>query len=123
MADEIRKFVSKLLEKPPASPSSIELVIDTEGDVHGMFEVLLMIMTEILKKWYPPPITIEKISDEDLVRLIDYFASFGVRFQLTITVGGRILSNREYLQKSRLEDMTFQISNGQKRYTVVFSMI
>jgi len=82
-------------------------------------------MTDILKQWYPPPITIGKISDEDLLRLQDYFASFGIKLQLEIQpeIRATAISNRSYLQKTKLEDMTFQMSNEGKRYTVRFSNI
>ena len=120
---EISEFVNKILSSPPSAPNSIQLEIDTDGDTQGLFEVLLMIMTDILKAWYPPPITIGAISEEDLVRLIDYFASFGIQFHLEIKpeLQARVLSNRDYLQKSRLEEMTFQMSHQQKRYTIRFS--
>ena len=125
MADAIPTFVQKLLKARPGPPNSIELEIDTDGDVHGLFEVLLMIMTEILKAWYPPPITIGQISEEDLIRLIDYFASFGIQFELEVLPEqkARVVSNRDYLQKSRLKDMTFQMSHNGNRYTVRFSNI
>ena len=119
------EFVEKLLQAKPGEKNSIQLEIDTEGDVCGLFEVLLMTMTGILKKWYPPPITISQISDEDLLRLIDYFASFGIVFTLTVKPeieAGRH-SNREYLQKTQLEDMSFQMTHNQKRYSVSFSNI
>lgn len=123
MAEEIKQFVQKLLGTTPQAPNSVALEIDTDGDIHGLFEVLLMIMTEILKSWYPPPITIGAISEEDLSRLIDYFASFGIVFSLEIVPErqARVLSNRDYLQKSRLQDMTFQMSHSGNRYTVRFS--
>jgi len=123
MAEEIKQFVQKLLATTPQAPNSVALEIDTDGDIHGLFEVLLMIMTEILKSWYPPPITIGAISEEDLSRLIDYFASFGIVFSLEIVPErqARVLSNRDYLQKSRLQDMTFQMSHSGNRYTVRFS--
>lgn len=123
MAEEIKQFVQKLLGASPQAPNSVALEIDTDGDIHGLFEVLLMIMTEILKSWYPPPITIGAISEEDLSRLIDYFASFGIVFSLEIVPErqARVLSNRDYLQKSRLQDMTFQMSHSGNRYTVRFS--
>jgi hypothetical protein len=125
MSAEIKEFVKKLLSQKPSQPNSIQLEIDTDDDVPGLFEVLLTIMTEILKSWYPPPITIGLISEEDLIRLIDYFASFGILFDLDIKpeLQARVLSNRDYLEKSRLEDMTFQMSHENKRYTVRFSNI
>lgn len=124
MSDEIKDFVRALLEKPPGKPHSVVFEIDTDGDVQAMFEVMLIVMTDILKTWYPPPITIALISDEDRLRIAQYFASFGIEFRLSIepelTLRGRI-NNREYLQKSRLEDMRFRVAHDGQLYTVCFS--
>jgi hypothetical protein len=114
-------FVRELLRTPPGAANSIQLELDTE-DVHGMFEALLIIMTEMLKAWYPPPISIGSISAEHLVHLIAYYASFGIRFDLqeeNIPAVLRI-NNRMYLQESRLEAMKFQMSHAGKLYTVRF---
>lgn len=119
---EIKEFIVNLLKQPPGPPHSVQLEVDTGGDVCALFEVLLLTMTEILKNWYPPPITIGQISDEDVLRLVNYFASFGIKFALDIQREPRgVIRNRDYLKESRLEDMTFQMSHLAKRYTVRFS--
>jgi hypothetical protein len=117
----IQSFVHELLRTSPGAPHSVQLEMDT-GDVHGMFEALLIIMTEILKSWYPPPISIGSISGENLVRLIAYYASFGIQFSLSEEEIPRVLriNNKTYLQESRLEAMKFQMSHGSKLYTVRF---
>jgi hypothetical protein len=125
MSSEIVQFVEQLLKTPAGTPYSVQLMVDTDGDVHAFFEALLLIMTEILKKWYKPPITISAVSHEDLGRLIDYFASFGVKFRLDVSPVPRVLrlNNREYLNKSRLDDMKFQMVHSDNLYTVTFSML
>jgi hypothetical protein len=121
--EEIVDFVEELLKKPHGPPNSIQFEVDTDGDVHGLFEVLLLTMTEILKTWYAPPITLSLISEEDLARLIGYFASFGITFDLTVEDIPPVLhiNNKEYLRKDRLEEMRFRMSAGDKLYTVRFS--
>jgi hypothetical protein len=123
MSSEITNFVNVLTSEPPGAPHSVQLIVDTDGDIHAIYEVLLMIMTEILKKWYSPPISISRVSPSDLERLQAYFASFG--FKLTLQVIERIqigIDNRDYLQKSRLEDMHFRLAADDGRtYTVFFS--
>jgi hypothetical protein len=125
MSSEIRTFVDKLLETPPGKPHSVQLEIDTEGDVPAFFEVMLMIMTDMMKRWYAPPISIGTVSEEDLARLVAYFASFSVEFKLTVEPEPRVLAirNRDYLQQSQLEDMKFQVSHNQRLYTVRFSTL
>jgi hypothetical protein len=123
--EEIVEFVAQLLAKPPGHPNSIQFEIDTDGDIHALFEVLLITMTEILKTWYPPPITIALISDEDVARIKAYFASFSLKFHFNVEdlVEGLRINNKEYLQKSKLEDMRFRLAAGGKLYTVRFSSL
>jgi len=119
----VAEFVEKLLLTEPGAPHSVQLEIDTDGDTQALFEVLLMAMTEILKHWYSPPISIGVISPENLARLIGYFASFGIKFALDLDENPRVIAinNREYLGQSRLEQMRFQMSHQGKLYTVRFS--
>jgi hypothetical protein len=121
--EEIVEFVAELLKKPPGPSHSVQFEIDTDGDVQALFEVLLLTMTAILKTWYPPPITIALISEEDVVRITAYFASFGVDFKFSIEDIPAVLhiNNKEYIHKSRLEDMRFRVAAAGKLYTVRFS--
>jgi hypothetical protein len=123
--EEIVDFVSELLKKPPGPPNSIQFEIDTDGDIQALFEALLITMTEILKTWYPPPITIALISDEDVARIKAYFASFSLQFHFNVEDLEEELriNNKEYLQKSKLEDMRFRVVASRKLYTVRFSSL
>ena len=123
--EEIVEFVAELLKKPPGPPNSVQFEIDTDGDVQALFEVLLITMTEILKSWYPPPITIALISDEDVARIKAYFASFSLQFHFNVEDLEEELriNNKMYLQKSKLEDMRFRVVGGEKLYTVRFSSL
>jgi hypothetical protein len=120
-ASSLQGFVRELLRTPPGQPGSVQLELDTE-DVHGMFEAMLIIMTEMLKTWYQPPISIGTISPTHLVQLIAYYASFGMHFDLQVEDIPPVLriNNKLYLQESRLETMKFQMSHGGKLYTVRF---
>lgn len=123
--EEIVDFVAELLKKPPGPPNSIQFEIDTDGDIQALFEALLITMTEILKTWYPPPITIALISDEDVARIKAYFASFSLQFHFNVEDLEEELriNNKEYLQKSKLEDMRFRVVASRKLYTVRFSSL
>lgn len=124
MAD-IQAFVTRLLSQPPCNPGSIQLEIDTDGDIAGFYEVLLTIMTGLLKAWYAPPISISRLSEEDLVKMTAYFASFGVQFDFKDERLPPVLriNNREYETKHRLEDMKFQVTGGDRLYTVRFALL
>lgn len=123
MSNEIKNFVDVLTTTAPGAPHSVQLEVDVDGDIHALYEVLLMTMTEILKKWHAPPITISNVSPSDLERLQAYFASFGFKLDLIITEVPRVLhiNNRDYLHKSRLEDMKFSVADNGMLYTVGFS--
>jgi hypothetical protein len=120
----IQGFVRELLRTPPGPQHSVQLELDA-GDTHGMFEAMLLIMTEILKSWYPPPISIGTISPEHLTRLIGYYASFGIKFDLQVDEVPPVLriNNKMYLNESRLEAMKFQMSHGSNLYTVRFTSL
>jgi hypothetical protein len=124
MAD-IQAFVDRLLSKAPGARNSIQLEVDTEGDIVGLFEVLLTIMTGILKAWYPPPISFSKLTEKDQDLLRDYFASFGIRFQLIAEDIPHVLriNNRAYETKRRLEDMQFQMTAEDTLFTIKFSFL
>ncbi len=124
MAD-IQAFVTRLLSQPPGAPDSLQLEVDTGGDVAAFYEVLLTVMIEILKSWYTPPINISRLSPTDLVKMTAYFASFGIRFNLTEEPVPRVLriNNKEYETKRRLEDMKFQMTSGDTLYTVRFEFM
>jgi hypothetical protein len=117
----VSQFVSTLLASPPGAPHSVQLEVDTDGDVAALFEMLLLTMIEILKRWYDPPISIGRISDDKHARIISYFASFGIGFHLETREATGYINNRDYLQQSRLEHMKFQINHENKCYTVRFS--
>jgi hypothetical protein len=116
-------FARDLITRPSGAPHSVQLEIDTGGDQQAMFEVLLIIMTEMMKQWYAPPISIGTVQEADIARLTAYYASFGIKFKLDIVNAPATLSirNRDYIQQSRLENMKFQVAHASKLYTVRFS--
>ena len=127
------KIIDKIYHDPAGHGSMITTYEDvkkkaqsiTDGDIQALFEVLLITMTEILKSWYPPPITIALISDEDVARIKAYFASFSLKFNFNVEelVGELRINNKMYLQQSKLEDMHFRVVGGGKIYTVRFSSL
>ncbi len=122
---DIQSFVTRLLSMPPGDPDSIHLEVDTEGDVAALFEVLLTIMTSILKAWYTPPIHISRLSPRDLEKLQRYFASFGIVFHLDIQPTPHVLriNNRAYESQRNLKDMKFQVTHEGSLYTVHFEFM
>jgi hypothetical protein len=122
---ELQDFITTLLAEAPKAPGSIQLEVDTGGDVPALFEVLLTIMTESLKSWYAPPIQLASLLPADHAKLVAYFASFGYLFKLDIADIPAVFRprNREYVTHSRLPDMKFQMTNEGKLYTASFNYL
>jgi hypothetical protein len=115
-------FIEALLAEPPHGPNTIQLELDVDGDEPALFEILLTVMTEALKSWYPPPINLSSLSDTDYAKLVAYFASFGYAFKLDITDIPRVFTpnNKMYLTQPQLSHMKFQMTNAGKLYTASF---
>ena len=122
---DILRFINSLLETEPGEKYSVQFAIDTGGDDAARFQVYLMIMTEILKRWYRPPINLSAVSEVNFARLVGYFASFGVDFKLEVVPTPTFLhiNNSDYLNRSRLEDMKFQMVSDGSLYTVRFESL
>jgi len=121
----VETFLESLIAEEPKAPHSIQLEVDTGGDVPALFEVLLTVMTGILRSWYQPPINLSRLEPTDHAKLVAYFASFGYGFHLDITDIPMVFQsrNRDYLQQRRLTDMKFQMTNSDQLYTVHFSIL
>lgn len=119
---DILRFINTLLETEPGERNTVQFAIDTGGDDAARFQVYLMIMTEILKRWYRPPINLSKVSEANFARLVGYFASFGVDFRLESlpTPSFLHINNSDYLNKTQLADMKFQMVCDGQLYTVRF---
>lgn len=125
MAAEIISFVRRLVSMPPGAPHSLHLEVDVDGDPVALFEVLLLIMTNILKTWYTPPIQMGQISQSHTELLIAYFASFGISIHIQKEELPRILhiNNKAYEHMTQLQNMTFQMADSSYLYSVRFSFL
>ena len=120
-----RDFAMKLFSDEPQAPKSVSTFFATDGDECAMFEILLIIFTEGLKLWYSPPITISKVTEEDFLKLNAYFHSFGYMINLNISEMTPYIriNNKSYNNENELEKMKFQMSEGEKLYTVSFKKL
>ena len=119
---DIESFVQRLLSTSPQAPKSLHLEFDVEGDVAALFEVLLLILTSIMKTWYRPPIHVGRIRPQDMEKLTAYFASFGIQVSLTTEEIPMVLriDNKAYERQNRLENMIFQMTDESQLYTIRF---
>jgi hypothetical protein len=117
----VEDFARELFNEPPKARGSVDLSIDI-SEPSEFFEVCLIIMTEGMKKWYGPRINIADVSASDMVRLQEYFLSFGLLLVLDTVDEPDIymIDNKAYVTKTRLQDMTFSVAANKKLYTVRF---
>lgn len=126
MDEQVTRFVDTLLSSSPGAPNTISLVIDTGGDQAALFEVLLTVLTHILRAWYSPPISFRAISGMYKQRLTEYYASFGYTLfiaeeRVNASAPPPRIDNRAYTNAARLEDMKFQTLDRDTLYTVTFA--
>jgi hypothetical protein len=115
-------FCDSLFGSSPRPQGEIDLSIDIEKP-SDYFEVLLLIMTNGMKRWYGPRINIGDISAEHIERLQEYFLSFGMLLKVDIEAEPDVymIDNKMYLQKTRLDEMMFVVANARKLYKVHFA--
>jgi len=119
--DSIDDFCEALFSKEPERPGGVDLTIYVD-EPSELFEALLLIMTNGLKRWYGPRINISNVDTEHILKLRQYFLSFGIIIDIEDEDKPDIYSidNRAYLNKKSLDDMTFTVEGSQKLFTVKF---
>ena len=122
LMSSVEEFCSQLFSKEPESPGTVDLVIEV-NEPSEYFEVLLLVMTAGLKKMYGERINIANVLQKDIVKLQEYFISFGMNIHIDKEDKPDIYSidNLSYLHKKKLEDMTFTVDGPSALYNVRFS--
>ena len=102
---DVQTFIRHLVSTPPKAPHSVDLEVDVDGDPVALFEVLLTIFIEILKRNYKAPINIGEISEHHIRECSEYFASFGMTMEIAVEPIPRVLrvNNKEYETKNDLK--------------------
>lgn len=120
----VEEFTEHLFSKSPASQGSIGLNFDVESPSE-LFEVLLLIMTNGMKRWYGPRINIADISAEKMRLLQEYFLSFNLILHVdkAEAPGVYAIDNKEYMSLNKLEEMTFKVVAHNNIFTIRFSFV
>jgi len=118
----VDEFCDALFSKDPEGPGKVDLTIDV-NEASEFFEVLLLVMTNGLKKWYGQRINIGDVDIKHIVKLKEYFISFGVNIDIAEEDKPDIYSidNSAYLNKKYLDEMMFTVEGPAKLFTVKFS--
>lgn len=122
--DSVSVFCDQLFGDEPGLPGSIPLDIDVETPSE-LFELLLLIMTNGMKRYYGQRINIADVSTEHIKKLQQYLGSIG--FNLSVDKraepGTYMIDNKAYLNKAKLEDMTFTVAAHKSLFIVSFGFI
>lgn len=120
-----KDFAMRLFAEEPQAPNSVSTFFATDGDDCAMFEILLIVFTEGLKLYYPPPITISSVKPEDFLKIQAYFQSFGYNVLLNVSeyTSYTKINNKSYNNQTELDKMKFQMSEGDELYTVSFTKV
>jgi len=120
--DSVENSSRHLFSESPGLAGSVSLDVDVESPSE-FFEVLLLIMTYGMQKWYGKRINIADVSTEHILLLQKYFLSFGVILHVDKNIEPSIyaIDNKEYCQKDNLNDMVFTVVAHKSLYSVYFS--
>lgn len=118
----VEDFAASLFNEEPKPRGSLNLEIDVD-EPSELFEVLLLVMTCGMKKWYGDRINIADIDLEHVAKLQAYFLSFGIQLHLDRVdePAAYMIDNKAYVEKKLLEEMTFSVAANKSLYTVRFS--
>lgn len=121
--DSINDFARHVFNGSPGAAGSVALDIDVESPSE-FFEVLLLIMTYGMKQWYGERVNVADISAEHMVKLQHYFLSFGVILHIDKKDEPDIymIDNKAYMEKHKLDDMTFTIAAHKSLFTIWFTL-
>jgi len=122
--DSVEEFAAQLFSSEPKAPGSVDLTFDVE-DQSALFEVLLLIVTYGMKKWYGQRVDITQITEVHLKKLQEYFLSFNMNFLIDKIPepGAYMIDNKSYTEKSRLEDMNFTVAANKHLWIIHFSFM
>jgi hypothetical protein len=94
----VEDFAEQLFSSAAGGAGSVSLDIDVETPSE-LFEVLLLIMTCGMKRWYGQRINIADVNIEHIKKLQEYFLSFGILLHVDVRAEPDIyaLDNKEYI--------------------------
>lgn len=118
----LNRFCDQLYSAAPGTPGSVNLEIGCDFPSE-MFEALLLICVNGLRRWYSVPIDPSRLSVERLQDLVAYFASFNVVLSITAKDEPIIyrIDNKSYLEETEFKNMRFQIAASGKVWTIQFA--
>jgi len=122
--NSVEEFAKELFSVEAGTPKSIRLEFDV-SEPSELFELLLLVMTHGIKKWYGDRVNIASVSVNDLNRLKEYFLSFGFHIHIDSIAepGVYMIDNKAYLEKTVLDDMKFSVVSNKMIYSVWFSFV
>lgn len=126
---DISKLVDFIFSRNNPEPKSINVSFIEENnndDEKSLFEILLTIFTEGMKKFYGKNIDgkiivdLEKLSDEDFQKINMYMNSFGIKCNYTVKLNNEIIEKKILINKNKLSDFIFTIKCKNYTFSINF---
>ena len=130
---DISNFIEMIYSKNPQPPKSIFASFVDENsndDLEGLFQILLVIFTDGMKKFYGKndngilKVNLEQLTDNDFNKINQYMNSFGIECKylvnpLDIQTDDVIICDK----KNKLSDYFFKINCQNFSYTIIFNYL
>ena len=129
---DIANFIEMIYSKNPQPPKSICASFVDENsndDLEGLFQILLVIFTDGMKKFYGKnengilKVNLEQLSEKDFNKINQYMNSFGI--ECKYLVEPLTLSNDVIIsdKKNNLSDYFFKINCQNFSFTIIFNYL
>ena len=130
---DISNFIEMIYSKDPQPPKSIFASFVDENsndDLEGLFQILLVIFTDGMKKFYGKndngilKVDLEKLTEKDFTKINQYMNSFGIECKYLVEPLDN-LSNDIIIPeiKNNLSDYFFKINCQNFSFTIIFDYL
>ena len=114
----INNFIEYLFNTQNPEPNSIVASFINESadnDLEGLFQILLTIFTEGMKKFYGKYIdsrvvvNLEELNEKDFIKINKYMNSFGINCKYSVNPNNTTINQVININKEQLSDYSFII--------------
>ena len=125
----INNFIEYLFNTKNPEPNSIVASFINESannDLEGLFQILLTIFTEGMKKFYGKNIdsrvvvNLEELNEKDFIKINKYMNSFGINCKYSVNPNNTIINQVININKEQLSDYSFLIKCDNYTYNIEF---
>ena len=129
---DIAKLIDYIFSKNNPQPNSIQVSFIEENendDIESLFEIILTVFTEGMKKFYGQNINgniivdLEKLQDKDFQKINTYMNSFGINCTYKAFSNDEVIEQSIVINKKVLSDYIFTIKCKNFTYSIIFDYL